>query len=850
MNKNALKSYAVWARQKLINDVAQKAFEYAITKDGFGEENAKAIGERALSNDEVKQRSELVNQIKLKGFEQVMEEVAYTWFNRFIALRYMEVNGFLPSRIRVFTNENNEFKPEILKEAINIDFECIDKSKVFELIDSSDTDALYKYLIISQCNDLGKLLPGMFEKIANYTELLFPDNLLRPDSVIGKMISDIDESDWGEQVEILGWLYQYYISEKHSSVIDIKGGKAIKKEDVPAATQLFTTHWVVQYMVDNSLGRYWIERNPESDLKSKLKFYVEPENFTTVDEKISPEDLTVFDPCMGSGHILVYAFEVLMQIYLECGYTERDATSLILENNLFGLDIDDRAYQLAYFAVMIKARSYDRRILTRNIKPNVYSIKESNFLADSWQKISDDEKFREIFQTVVDTFIDAKEYGSILNVPDADYDYALSVIDDFEQSVPVDFEAQILRGKTDDIRALVNQAKLMAKKYTAVVTNPPYMNKFDTKLKKYIADNFAEYKGDLFSVFMYHNFSFCTPDGYSAFMTPNVWMFIKSYEALRKYIINYKGISSLIQMAKGAFFKEATVDICAFVLHNSHNNLGDFIRLEDFKGDMEIQKQKVLEALSDKSCGYYYETDQTNFSKIPGSPIAYWVSENFIKVFENGKPLSYYANVPKGLSTGSVDKFMRLWYEVNNKEINYKCSDCCETESASEKWYPYAKGGAFRRWNGNQEYVVNWQYNGFEVKNFVDERGKQRSRPQNTAYYFKKCMTYSAITSYKLSLRYLNHCIFGGGGDSIHAKNDKFFDYILAFANTELQTKILRIISPTMNFEVDHLKKLPIIINESKMDHISHLVNGSVSNSKTDWDSYETSWDFKRNPLV
>ena len=850
MNKNALKSYAVWARQKLINDVAQKAFEYAITKDGFGEENAKAIGERALSNDEVKQRSELVNQIKLKGFEQVMEEVAYTWFNRFIALRYMEVNGFLPSRIRVFTNENNEFKPEILKEAINIDFECIDKSKVFELIDSNDTDALYKYLIISQCNDLGKLLPGMFEKIANYTELLFPDNLLRPDSVIGKMISDIDESDWGEQVEILGWLYQYYISEKHSSIIDIKGGKAIKKEDVPAATQLFTTHWVVQYMVDNSLGRYWIERNPESDLKSKLKFHVEPKNFTTVDEKISPEDLTVFDPCMGSGHILVYAFEVLMQIYLECGYTERDATSLILENNLFGLDIDDRAYQLAYFAVMMKARSYDRRILTRNIKPNVYSIKESNFLVDSWQKISDDEKFREIFQTVVDTFINAKEYGSILNVPDSDYDYALSVIDNFEQSVPVDFEAQILRGKTDDICALVNQAKLMAKKYTAVVTNPPYMNKFDAKLKMYIADNFAEYKGDLFSVFMYHNFSFCTPDGYLAFMTPNVWMFIKSYEALRKYIINYKGISSLIQMAKGAFFKEATVDICSFVLSNRHHNVGNFIRLEGFKGDMEVQKQKVIEALTDKSCGYYYEADQSNFSKIPGSPIAYWLSKKLLTAFSEDT-IGDVAKPRQGLATGDNNRFLRLWHEIEITKFNSNCTSRENAAESKKKWFPCNKGGAFRKWYGNNDYVVNWENDGFEIRNFKDENGKLRSRPQNMNYYFKEGMTWSTISSSSLSMRYSpKGFMFETKGSVCFANDDSNLKYLLAMMNTPIVAEILLALSPTLDFHEGPLAKVPALIDTSVKTEVTALADENMSISKQDWDSFETSWDFKKSQLV
>ena len=477
---------------------------------------------------------------------------------------------------------------------------------------------------------------------------------------------------------------------------------------------------------------------------------------------------------------------------------------------------------------MMKARSYDRRILTRGVKPNVYSIKESKFLADSWQKISDDEKFREIFQTVVDTFIDAKEYGSILNVPDADYDYVLSVIDDFQQSVPVDFEVQILRGKTDDIRALVNQAKLMAKKYTAVVTNPPYMNKFDAKLKKYIADNFAEYKGDLFSVFMYHNFYFCTPDGYSAFMTPNVWMFIKSYEALRKYIINYKGISSLIQMAKGAFFKEATVDICAFVLHNSHNNLGDFIRLEDFKGDMEIQKQKVLEALADKSCGYYYETDQTNFSKIPGSPIAYWLSLHCISLFADNPSLSSIMDVCQGMKTADNNRFLRLWHEpafVNG-----------------EKWFSYNKGGDYRRWYGNREYVVNWENNGKAIKKY------EKSVIRNERHFFDEGLTWTLISSGTFGIRYSPAgSIFDGNGSMVFPDHAILL-YTLGVLSSKVATKLLSVLSPTLTFEIGQLSKLPFKLEPS--EEINHTVGQNIVIAQSDWDSYETSWDFKRNPLV
>lgn len=874
MNKTAIKNFAVWARQKLISDITYKAGMLGITEDGIADKLPHStsdlefydIGTKdyaEVSGKEIKQRNALVNAIRKKekdngdyksAFRYLVEEVAYTWFNRLIAIRFMEVNDYLPSGVRVLSSENKAKKePDLVTTPFDADLEFTsdEQDKIIKLKDDNKLDELFRMLFIKQCNKLHNILPELFEKTDDYSELLLTVSFTDSDGVLYHLVHDIEEDDFNVekegQVQIIGWLYQYYISEKHSSVIDIKGGKAIKKEDVPAATQLFTTHWVVQYMVDNSLGRYWIERNPESDLKSKLKFYVEPENFTTVDEKISPEDLTVFDPCMGSGHILVYAFEVLMQIYLECGYTERDATSLILENNLFGLDIDDRAYQLAYFAVMMKARSYDRRILTRDIKPNVYSIKESNFLADSWQKISDDEKFRKIFQTVVDTFIDAKEYGSILNVPDADYDYALSVIDDFEQSVPVDFEAQILRGKTDDIRALVNQAKLMAKKYTAVVTNPPYMNKFDAKLKKYIADNFAEYKGDLFSVFMYHNFSFCTPDGYSAFMTPNVWMFVKSYEALRKYIINYRGISSLIQMAKGAFFKEATVDICAFVLHNSHNDLGDFIRLEDFKGDMEVQKQKVLEAIENKKCGYFYEAKQNDFRRIPGSPLAYWATEAITEVFQNNKLLTEIANPRQGLITGDVNRFVRKWYEcsLTNLNLSAKISD----PQRIGKWFPYCNGGAYRKWYGNNDDVVNWLNDGVEVKGFVDDKGKQRSRPQNQQYYYREGGTWSAISSSSFSVRYFPEgFLFSNAGMAIYAKHNQLL-YLIGFLNSKLSQAYLGLFNEGLNYNQGDIAKLPIVKSEIE-DKVCKKVMETVEISKAEWDSFEISWDFKRNPLV
>ena len=877
MNKTAIKNFAVWARQKLISDITYKAGMLGITEDGIADKLPHStsdlefydIGTKdyaEVSGKEIKQRNALVNAIRKKekdngdyksAFGYVVEEVAYTWFNRLIAIRFMEVNDYLPSGVRVLSSENKAKKePDLVTTPFDTDLEftSYEQDRIIQLKDDNKLDELFRMLFIKQCNKLHDVLPELFEKTDDYSELLLTVSFTDSDGVLYHLVHDIEEDDFNVekegQVQIIGWLYQYYISEKHSSVIDIKGGKAIKKEDVPAATQLFTTHWVVQYMVDNSLGRYWIERNPESDLKSKLKFYVEPENFTTVDEKISPEDLTVFDPCMGSGHILVYAFEVLMQIYLECGYTERDATSLILENNLFGLDIDDRAYQLAYFAVMMKARSYDRRILTRDIKPNVYSIKESNFLVDSWQKISDDEKFREIFQTVVDTFINAKEYGSILNVPDADYDYALSVIDDFEQSVPVDFEAQILRGKTDDICALVNQAKLMAKKYTAVVTNPPYMNKFDAKLKKYIADNFAEYKGDLFSVFMYHNFSFCTPDGYSAFMTPLVWMFIKTYEPLRNYILNFKHLSTLIQFEYSAF-EEATVPICTFVLRNDNDiNKSLCFRLSDFKGGMEVQKQKVLEALADKSCGYYYETDQTNFSKIPGSPIAYWVSQNVVNVFLKGKRLGDISKPRQGMATTNNNRFLRLWHEVSYNNIGFGLESIEETV-CDKKWFPYNKGGDFRKWYGNNDYIVNFKNKGEEVCSYIDATSAVNSKGRviNREHYFHECISWSLISSSNIAFRYKpNGFIFDVAGMSCFASHELLL-YLLGLNNTLVVRKLLSTLAPTINFQAGDIANIPVI-QDGDTDKIYEVTQENIFISKTDWDFYETSWDFKRNPLV
>lgn len=662
MNKSAIQKYAIWARNELIEKVTLKAFEYGVSKDEIIDANADSVNARLLTSKEKVQRQELIKKVNELGFDETIEEVAYTWFNRFIAFRFMEVNNYLPTRIRVFTNENNEYKPEILKEALNLEFNDLDKQYIFNCIQENKDDELYKYLLVAQCNDMGKYLPGMFTKISDYKVLLFPDNLLRDDSMIGRLISDIDEDTWLDQVQSIGWLYQYYISERHSEVTGALKKGTIKKEDIPAATQLWTTDWVARYMVDNSLGRYWIERNPNSSLKDKLQYLAtaKDESLPIVDEKVDPTSIKFFDPCMGSGHILVYAFDVLMEIYRECGYSDRDAAANILQHNLYGLDIDDRAYQLAYFAVMMKARSYNRRILTQGVWNNLSSIDETNDIEQfEHEGLTNDPEMNEIGNYLVSAFKYAKEIGSLLSIKKLDYkQFSEYLINIQEKGTDDLFSLDWIEHVLPKMLRVTKQASILSNQYTVVTTNPPYMGRLEGNLKKFVVDNYKDYSTDLFAVFMRRNFDFTIQDGYIGFMTPNVWMFIKSYEKLRNFIINSKSIVTLIQMAKGAFFKEATVDICTFVLRNKKSTVpGIYYRLEDFKGDMEVQKQKVLEANQNKDCRYFYETVATNFSKIPGSPIAYWISKCFTDIYEN-IPLSEIVDVKTGLQTGHNDKYL------------------------------------------------------------------------------------------------------------------------------------------------------------------------------------------------
>ena len=862
MDKNAIKKYAVWARRELISRVSQRAALYEITADGYGNQNASSVHGRLMSAEEKKQRTALIAQIKEKGYEQVMEEIAYTWFNRFSALRFMEVNGYLPTRIRVFTNDNNAFKPQILDEAINMEMDGLDMQKVYDLKNANDDDALFKYLIIVQCNALYKILPGMFQRISDYTELLFPDNLLREGSVLEQMIAMIPQEDWTDQVQIIGWLYQYYNTEPKDLVFaNLKKNIKISKENIPAATQLFTPDWIVRYMVENSLGRLWLEGHSNDELKAGWIYYIdeakqEPDVQAQLVEirkeyaALKPEDILVIDPCQGSGHILAYMFDVLVQIYEAYGYSAREASACIVENNIWGLDIDERAAQLAYFSVMMKARQYDRRFFSRGIQPHVYAILESNNLDPHCIEYFVDgrKELKYAMDTLVKELRDAREYGSILNVTQVDFDALYARFEEIQNDiVPGIYSYQTL----DTLLPFVQVAQALSQKYHAVITNPPYMGgrNMNNKLSSYIKEHYSDYKSDLFSAFVIRCSEMAIKYGKLGFFTPYVWMFLQSYEKMRLFLYK-KSIETLIQFEYSAF-EEATVPVCTFVFSNNSalNKKGCYLRLTDFRGGMEVQREKTIEAISNHNCGYYYEQNPEAFSSIPGRPVAYWVGKEFFDMFIHGVPLGAIADSKQGMATADNNRFLREWYEVCFSEIKFDSESLEDAVSSGYKWFPYNKGGEFRKWYGNNDFIVNWENDGFEIRNFFDDRGKLRSRPQNLSYMCKSSVSWSDITSETNAFRFKpNGHFFDITGMSIFS--EKYNKYLLALCNTKMVTEILKIIAPTMHCQCGDVANIPVIMNDYVIEQVGRIVDECISDAKTDWDSFETSWDFSISPLV
>ncbi len=787
MNKNAIKKFATEARRELISRVSQRALKYGISDKEVGNPNDDSVGGHLLSSTEKKQRAALIAQIKEKGYEQVMEEVAYTWFNRFSALRFMEVNGYLPSHVRVFTDEENNFKPQIISEAIHLELDGLDMEKVYAYKEANDNDELYKYLLITQCNALNSVLPGMFQKIADYTELLFPDNLLREGSVIQQMIELIPEDDWKDAVQIIGWLYQYYNSEKKDDVFAaLKKNVKITKENIPAATQLFTPDWIVRYMVENSLGRLWLEGHPDVKEQflpteeeqsayaagnrdpedTKWHYYLEeaeqePEVQAQLAEirkeyaALTPDQLKVIDPCSGSGHILAYMFDVLIKIYESYGYTTREAVASIVENNLYGLDIDDRAAQLAYFAVMMKARQYDRRFFSRGIQPHVYAIAESNHV-DSFALeyfCNGDAKLKKAMDTIISELHDAKEYGSIITVSQQDwsalYDRFAEITEDINMS-----RETALR----ELLPLVQVAEAMVQKYDAVVTNPPYMNVngMNGKLGEFIKKNYPETKSDLSTVFMEKAFSICTSNGYMAMINIPVWMFITSYTGLRENIIQSKSIANLLHLGRGIFGSD--FGTTAFVIQNTEirHKQSKFYKLYFRQGEVNSVEEK--EKMFFDRVGEYISS-QDFFDVIPDSPIAYWASKELLNDFKQGKSASEYASPKQGMSTCDVNRFTKYWFEVLSYDTNIF------DKTNIKKWVRYNKGGNFRKWYGNREYVVYWGENG-------DSLSSNGALLRNRDVYFQPFLAWTKISSAGTGFRkFEDYFLFDGAGGSLFNKN-------------------------------------------------------------------------------
>ena len=854
MDKNAIKKFAVWARTELIARVSLKGVEYGITEKKIEDANVDSVGGKVLTADEKKQRQALIAEINDKGYKQVMEEVAYIWFNRFSALRFMEVNGYLPSHVRVFTDEENNFKPQIITEAIHLDLDGLDMEKVYELKEAEKTEELYKYLLIVQCNALNKILPGMFQRLSDYTELLLPDNLLREGSVIQQMIELIPEDDWKDAVQIIGWLYQYYNSEKKDDVFAaLKKNVKITKENIPAATQLFTPDWIVRYMVENSLGRLWLEGHP--DVKEQLlpteeeqsayaagnrdpedtkwHYYLEeaeqePEVQAQLAEirkeyaALTPDQLKVIDPCSGSGHILAYMFDVLMKIYESYGYTTREAVASIVENNLYGLDIDDRAAQLAYFAVMMKARQYDRRFFSRGIQPHVYAIVESNhvdeFAVDYF--CNGNAKLTAAMDTIISELHDAKEYGSILSVTPQDWSALYGRFAEISEDINMSRETALR-----ELLPLVQVAEALAQKYETVVTNPPYMgaSNMNPKLNEFIKNNYADYKSDFFSAFVIHASQMTKQSGYCGFFTPYVWMFIQSYEKMRNYLYNQATIETLIQFEYSAF-EEATVPVCTFAFQNRHiPKKGCYLRLVDFRGGMEVQQQKTLEAIENHNCGFYYAQNADNFSEIPGNPMAYWVKNFKIFEFQN---LSSMLRSGGRIKTHDNNLYVRNWWEV------YEIGD---------RWIPYTNGGEYRKWYGDYLDVVDWSE---KAREFYGNHGGLCKE----IFWFKEGLTWGAITSGDNSYRIKpKQFMFSSASPTVFTSSFTCDMSVLAFLNTKVAKYISKIINPTLNQNVNDTLRIPYYGFSEKA---SNCASKCIEISKIDWDAFETSWDFQHHPLL
>lgn len=890
MNTGNIKKYAPKARREFMEAVVNRLNYFGISANKNGElqiveanlmGSVMQIGGNSFDGKWVEPRRRLVCRSQKVGFNQLVEHVAYTWFNRLCAIRFMELHGYLGHGFRVLSHPDNAKGFEILDHAQDLADELgLDRASIIELkLAGNKDEELYRALLLGQCHKLHEAMPFLFEALDDETELLLPDNLTRTDSILRGLVDGIPEEDW-RQVESIGWLYQFYISEKKDEVI----GKVVKSEDIPAATQLFTPNWIVKYLVQNSVARHWLQTYPDSDIKSKMEYYIEPAKQTPevieqlkaiTQESIEPESIKVIDPACGSGHILVEAYNVLKAIYEERGYRSREIPKLILENNLFGLDIDDRAVQLAGFSLIMMARNDDKHIFTRGIKLNVLSLQESldvNLprcwrvlnLSGSWQcetskfaeEIEDISLFNadnsyQLIKRTLDRFIQAKTFGSLIEIPEEEHDDLLRLFITLKEVA--DSDDLMRKSAANVLIPYIHQALLLAQRYDAVIANPPYMgNKgMNAALKKYLKENFIGYERDLFSAFIIQNLKLARNHGQLGFMTPFVWMFISSFEQLREKLINDEIISTLVQLEYSGF-DGATVPICTFTLTKGYipGYKSCYIRLSGFRGSAK-QAPKTLEAIHKRECGWFFEAKQDEFKKITGSPIGYWISPVLLRTFTNNKILDV-AQTRVGCQTSDNNRFLRLWFEVSTKKSKYDAKNKEEAESSSYKWFPYNKGGSYRKWYGNQEYVINWENAGEEI--FAFARGLYGSPTRtvkNGSYYFRSSVTWSKISSGIPSFRWQPAgAVFDVAGASVFLDTQKDEYALLAQLNSSIALEQLKIISPTLNYETSQIASLPCILNKVNKHSVCALVEKLIFNSKYDWDMYDTSWNFRKNPLL
>ncbi|MDR2344799.1 MAG: BREX-1 system adenine-specific DNA-methyltransferase PglX [Planctomycetaceae bacterium] len=893
MDTRTLKKFAVEARNNFISAVETKVKFYRLSEKNIPikeEGDIVIIDGKPFDISVAIPRRKLESRIEKEGLKNFIESVAYTWFNRFVAIRYMEVHDYLSHGYRVFSHRDSEKKqPEILENAEQIELSNLDSNSVIEKkLDGNKDIELYQELLLAQCNALHETMPFLFEKVTDETELLIPNDLLHSELLVRKLVKDIDENLW-QNIEIIGWLYQFYISDKKDEVI----GKMVASEDIPIATQLFTPNWIVKYLVQNTLGKQWINSHPDSNLRNNMEYYIPSTNQEVMEYKqVRVEELKFLDPACGSGHILVEAYDLFKTIYLECGYRKQDIPYLILSKNLFGIEIDERAAQLAAFALMMKAAEDDKTILTntkiKTITPNIITINESDRLDAELitQHLNEPslktnrvplphKKFAVIeldekplmnpknllkdkinlsdINVLMNLFKKAKTFGALIRIPET----LLPQLEIIKNRTKIIEQYGDLndQGVIASLKPIIKQTEFLAQKYDFVVTNPPYMgNKYlNPILKKFATENYPDTKTDLFAMFIERNCELANENGLLGFMTPFVWMFISSHEKLRNYILNTYTLMSLIRPELHAFFESAYVSICAFVLCKNYNsqNKGTFIDLQRFYG-ADLQPEKTLEAIQNPNCGWLFHASTTDFKKIPGSPIAYWVSEKIIAVFENSILLGKIAEARQGLITGDNNRFLRCWYEVSRNKI---CFDVTSKDGTHAKWFPHEKGGEFRRWYGNQIYVINWEKDGFEIKNFKDDTGYLRSRPQSLDYMFRAAISWSKVSSGLCAFRYFpGGFIFDVSGPFIFTANKSFQEILLCFCNTNIATTFLRFIAPTLSFQVGDIELLPILSGLAELPILPGMsfeyAARLIDLSKSDWDSYETSWNFSENPLV